>query len=506
MKDKLLLSTPSSNFVCKGKVSNDILSKCNACFTFPCQNSAECLPLAEQKYQCVCPPGYHGPHCEFMIDACYGNPCRNNASCIVPEEGRFTCQCQSGYTGSRCEVNIDDCHENKCLNNGTCIDGVESYTCECQPGFTGEFCENKIAFCSIEFNPCLNGAKCIDHFTHYTCECSPGYRGINCTEDIDDCQNHMCQNGGSCVDGVNDYYCKCPEEYTGKFCEGTPMVAMMYPQTSPCQQHECKHGVCFQPNPSSADYVCKCSSGYSGKRCEYLTSLSFVHNNSFVEMEPLLTKPEANVTIVFSTTQQDGILLYDGSKEHLAVELFNGRIRISYYVGNDPVSTMYSFEMVADGRHHHVELLAIKKNFTLRVDNGQARSIINEGYKDYLKLTTPMYLGGLPSEVGQEAYKNWQIRNLTSFKGCMKEVWINHKQVDFGNAMRQQKVTPGCSLLDADSEDGDEEIMHETPQIFKEVCFRFYFIGFFFLLNLISSFNSTTLVKIINAEEVENVL
>lgn len=39
------------------------------------------------------------------------------------------------------------------------------------------------------------------------------------------------------------------------------------------------------------------------------------------------------------------MLLYDGQNEHLAVELFNGRIRVSYDVGNHPVSTMYSFEV-----------------------------------------------------------------------------------------------------------------------------------------------------------------
>lgn len=475
MRDKLLLSTPSAGFVCKGRVSDDILSKCDACFTFPCQNGAECSPRPERRYECVCRPGYHGKHCEHMIDACYGHPCRHNATCTVLEEGRFSCQCAGGYEGTRCEVNIDDCWSNECLNNATCVDGVQTYACDCKPGYTGARCETKIPFCT-ELNPCVNGGKCADHFTHYTCDFVAGYRGANCSENIDDCQSHMCQNGGQCVDGINDYTCKCPEEYTGKFCEGMPMVAMMYPQTSPCQNHECKHGVCFQPNAASPEYVCKCAPGYSGKRCEYLTSLSFVHNNSFVELEPLRTKPEANVTIVFSSTQQNGVLMYDGHMEHLAVELFNGRIRVSYDVGNEPVSTMYSFEIVADGKYHMVELLAVKKNFTLRVDRGLARSIINEGAKDLLKLSTPMYLGGLPAEPAQSAFNRWHLRNLTSFRGCMREVWINHKQVDFGNAARQQKVTPGCALLEADEEEAEademdqsEDVMQETPHAVKEV-------------------------------------
>lgn len=81
----------------------------------------------------------------------------------------------------------------------------------------------------------------------------------------------------------------------------------------------------------------------SGKLCEYLTGISFVHNTSYVELEPLRTKPESNITMTFSTNQQNGILLYDGQVEHLAVELFTGRIRVSYDIGNHPVSTMFRY-------------------------------------------------------------------------------------------------------------------------------------------------------------------
>lgn len=79
-------------FICTfviGKVSNEILAKCDACFTFPCKNGAQCVTRPERDYECRCTPGYHGKNCEFMIDACYGNPCRNGASCKVLEEGRF---------------------------------------------------------------------------------------------------------------------------------------------------------------------------------------------------------------------------------------------------------------------------------------------------------------------------------------------------------------------------------------------------------------------------------
>jgi slit 2 len=106
------------------------------------------------------------------------------------------------------------------------------------------------------------------------------------------------------------------------------MVAMLYPATSVCQQHDCKHGVCYQANESASEYLCRCAAGYSGKRCEYLTSISLRHNASFVELEPLNTRPAANVTMRFTTSQQSGVLLYDGQSQHLAVELFHGRLRV----------------------------------------------------------------------------------------------------------------------------------------------------------------------------------
>lgn len=39
----------------------------------------------------------------------------------------------------------------------------------------------------------------------------------------------------------------------------------------------------------------------------------------------------------------------------------------------------------------------------------------------------------------------------------MKELWVNHKLVDFMNAARQQKVTPGCSLLQDEEQMVEEE-------------------------------------------------
>ncbi|XP_053623497.1 protein slit isoform X2 [Plodia interpunctella] len=479
MRDKLLLSTQSSAFVCKGDPPSEIVSKCDRCYKNPCANGGACSATGAGGFACACARGFHGDTCALRIDACYGAPCAHG-SCQLLEEGRFHCSCLAGYTGARCEVDIDDCAMHRCENNATCVDKLEGYTCMCAPGFMGEFCEKKIPFCTPEFNPCSNGAQCTDHGSHYTCSCPRGYSGQNCTVNADDCLNHMCQNGARCVDGLDEYRCACAAGYAGRYCEAAPHAAL---GTSPCAHHDCVHGVCYLPALAVQDdimmersamvphdYLCKCAPGYTGRFCEYLTSLTFGHNDSLAELEPLRTAPQANITLVFSTSQQHGVLMYFGDNEHLAVELFNGRIRVSYDVGNYPTSTMYSFEMVSDGKYHKAELIAIKKNFTLRVDDGPARSIINEGSKEYLRLERPMFLGGVPEEVAKDAFAKWHLRNVTSFKGCLKEAWINHKRVDFTNAIRVSRVTAGCGEEDSPAPPSVSAVQEDAGKHHQDPC------------------------------------
>src|ERR1700722_12373673 len=166
----------------------------------------------------------------------------------------------------------------------------------------------------------------------------------------------------------------------------------------------------------SSDYICKCRPGYTGKRCEMLASISF-REGSYLELEPLKTIPDVNLTLKFVTKKESGVVLYWGEGQHLAVELFKGRIRISLDVGNYPVSTMFSYEMVSDGRYHHLEFLLVKKNFTMRVDGGQHRTIVNEGSREYLETKSSLFIGGMPEEVANNAVKNWQIWNSSSLEG-----------------------------------------------------------------------------------------
>ncbi|ESN92175.1 hypothetical protein HELRODRAFT_103882, partial [Helobdella robusta] len=485
MANKLLLTTPSSKFQCYENADNSVLAKCNACYSEPCLNGGTCQPEKIHQFKCTCLPGYHGELCSGVVDACFGDPCSNGGRCI----------CLAGFEGEWCELNVDDCQRHSCLNDATCIDGVLGYTCRCLPGYSGDYCERKIEHCT-ESNPCMNGGKClpIHAGSSYKCQCEPGYTGLNCSEDIDDCLFHICQNGATCEDAVNSYKCTCSPGHQGRYCEVAYIAMRDQLMQGACKQHDCKNaGLCLPQQPqqqqlssnnnNNMEYICKCANGFEGKKCEKLTSLTFIGDaESFVALPPSILLPfpphhhlhhhhqqqqtqqhhhnnqhhqhhheqlrptSNNITLQLSTVSSSGILLYQGQGDvHMVVEIFMGRVRVGWNVGNNPTSTMFSYETISDGKLHQLEIVTHGKNLTMLVDGGAGKTIMNEGSMNELKLENELiYVGGVVSGLKEELMKRWQIRRTDSFTGCLKKMIVNNRPIDFSLVHSQLKIQPGC--------------------------------------------------------------
>ena len=67
--------------------------------------------------------------------------------------------------------------------------------------------------------------------------------------------------------------------------------------------------------------------GFDGKKCERLSSISFTESDAYARLTSLQPQAPVNVTIVMATTSSDGIILYQGFDQHVALEVFRGRIR-----------------------------------------------------------------------------------------------------------------------------------------------------------------------------------
>ncbi|XP_049328211.1 slit homolog 2 protein isoform X2 [Astyanax mexicanus] len=464
MADKLLLTTPSKKFTCTevpgpcgfpvpGPVDISIQAKCDPCLSNPCKNNGTCSNHPIDFYRCTCPYGYKGQDCEEPIHACISNPCQNGGTCHLKDgaENTHWCVCPEGFEGEECEINIDDCEDNDCENNSTCVDGINNYTCLCSPEYTaannnevekGELCEDKLDFCASELNQCQHDSKCILTARGYKCECTPGYTGERCELDFDDCLDNKCKNGAQCIDAVNGYTCVCPQGYSGLFCEFSP--PMVLPRTSPCDNFDCANEA--ECVIKDTDPVCQCLHGYAGVKCERLLSVSFISGDAFIQIPSEITPEHPNITLQMATEEDNGVLLYraDGGQQ-MAVELYRGRLRVSYDTGSFSPSAIYSAETVNDGSFHMVELVVSDQSLSLSIDGGSPKTIptVNKSGPGPSP-PAPLYIGGVPLQSGVSSLQQGSGRNGSSFHGCIRNLYINEELQDLSGMMLQGGVVPGC--------------------------------------------------------------
>lgn len=149
----------------------------------------------------------------------------------------------------------------------------------------------------------------------------------------------------------------CPTRLSlsGEFCEAPP------PPASPCQLAQCQNGALCMETAGTA--ACQCAPGFEGQRCEKLVSVNFVDGDSYVQLQDVRNWPQANITLQVrsapcgqhpraraltgvvcsqvSTAEDNGVLLYNGDNEPIAVELHQGHVRVTYDPGNQPATAIY---------------------------------------------------------------------------------------------------------------------------------------------------------------------
>uniref|UniRef100_A0A8C3FWQ2 Slit homolog 1 protein n=1 Tax=Chrysemys picta bellii TaxID=8478 RepID=A0A8C3FWQ2_CHRPI len=438
MEGKLLLTTPAKKFECQGPPALSIQAKCDPCLSSPCQNQGTCHSDPLAAYRCTCPSGYKGKDCEEPVDSCSSSPCANGGTCQPPErEGTgFTCLCAAGFEGPTCSAITDACQDQACANGGTCVPGLGNGTCLCQPHYTGRACEELLDLCSVELSPCPHGAQCVVTAEGPRCECAPGYGGDNCSLDPG-CRDHRCQHGAQCQAEGSGYSCLCTQGYSGQLCEMPPRA-----QPSLCARAECQNGAdCVELGTRA---VCRCPPGFGGPKCEKLLSVNFVDRDTYLQFTDLHNWPRANITLQVSTAEDNGILLYNGDRDHMAVELYQGHVRVSYDPGSYPSSAIYSAETINDGQFHTVELVTFEQMVNLSIDGGNPMTMDSFGKPHTLTSEAPLYVGGMPVDVNSAAFRLWQILNGTSFHGCIRNLYINHELQDFTKTQMKPGVVPGC--------------------------------------------------------------
>uniref|UniRef100_A0A8K9WNL0 Slit homolog 1a (Drosophila) n=1 Tax=Oncorhynchus mykiss TaxID=8022 RepID=A0A8K9WNL0_ONCMY len=439
MEGKLLLTTPAKKFECHGEVDSGVLAKCNPCLSSPCVNQGICHSDLAEIYRCSCPPEFKGRNCETSLNACVSNPCVNGGTCQLDEEeeAAYSCACPLGFDGPTCLTNIDDCEDNDCGNGAACIDGVNHYTCLCPLYYTGNThytidqpsLVSQSLMCvlqgSVRVNTNLPVSSPLLGPSEYTISTCGRLKDLRCHPDLMPWLKltHVC------------VCCRCLCS-PGYLCEVPPSPRSL------CDLADCQNSAPCVERAGRA--LCQCLPGFGGPRCEKLVSVNFVDRDSYLLLSDLKNWPQANITLQVSTAEENGILLYNGDNDHIAVEMYQGHVKVSYDPGSQPGHAIYSTETINDGQFHTVELVTFDQMVNLSIDGGLPTTMDSLGGVRPLNGEAPLYVGGMPVDVHSAAFRLWQIQNGSSFHGCIQNLYINNELQDFTKTQMKPGVVPGC--------------------------------------------------------------
>uniref|UniRef100_A0A7N8XFZ2 Laminin subunit alpha-5 n=1 Tax=Mastacembelus armatus TaxID=205130 RepID=A0A7N8XFZ2_9TELE len=234
-------------------------SSCPCPLRVPSNNFAEGCVQRDDRMQCLCMPGYAGPHCERCAPGFYGNPmvlgsrcqpchCHGNTdpnmlftdchpltgdcqSCMHNTAGPHCDTCAPGHYGDA--ITARNCTKCNCFPCGTESCDPQTGQCRCKPGVTGPRCE-RCKDGSFGFGSCSGCRDCgCDASAALVqpcdpqsgqCACRPGVNGPNCKQCApgywdygpNGCKKCNCR-GGRCDPRTGE--CHCPNGVTGKQCD-----------------------------------------------------------------------------------------------------------------------------------------------------------------------------------------------------------------------------------------------------------------------------------------------
>ncbi|XP_044531293.1 protein eyes shut homolog [Gracilinanus agilis] len=211
------------------------------------------------------------------------------------------------------------------------------------------------------------------------------------------CGYGVCKNKGQCRAQGSNFSCKCLQHWMGKRCE----------ESVNCKNNLClHHSRCIPTQPAS--YICLCPLGWVGRYCENETSFiiaKFVGNSYIKYTDPNYEKRDLQFTTVslnFSTTMTEGLILWMGKAEHeendfLAIGIHNQTLKVMVNLGEKiAVPLLNSSAFLYYKQWHHVKVVQNQTYIKVYLDGVPILFEDIDPTKNYIALNYGgvSYLGG----------------------------------------------------------------------------------------------------------------
>ena len=259
------------------------------------------------------------------------------------------------------------------------------------------------------------------------------------------CDRRPCHNQGVCAeDGNGGFSCSCPEGHSGGRCEAGGSLCQASPP--PCLNG----GVC---SGNSSHFSCYCPWGYSGTHCNItvnmLNSVGMT-GDSHLELRGAVlprNSKEETLEIVFSTLEEDGLLLWKGegesgglgtSDDYLVISLVGGHPHVEYELGGGPLSVSLG-QKVNDDLHHSLSVLRAGRLLSVSLDGHHQHNRTSSGSYQVFNTEGNIFIGGSgPRHLSELTHGKCN----RTFVGCVHSLVINNTPTDFSDHVRASNLVP----------------------------------------------------------------
>ena len=181
---------------------------------------------------------------------------------------------------------------------------------------------------------------------------------------------------------------------------------------------------------------------------EVQETISFVDADSFMIFRKPKTRNGDSWSLEFRTIETSGTILYNiessNRYDYMALEILESKLRLLVGKGSNAVELVPE-KNVTDGHWHNVSINYNPNTVEIIIDYDSVNSAsFANGSSHYLELSDEFYIGGLESQKRRRAAnKGFQAKDV-SFKGCLRNIFVNSEAVGFPHMKVTHGVTTDC--------------------------------------------------------------